>query len=199
MNKNNKIIEKSFKIEISNTLNDYFINVGPNLNAKTDNCQKSQNNHMTSKTNSFFFQPIAPMEVFQEISRLNARKSPGSENIPIKFYKIANKEISNFLSILYNKCVETGYFPHSLKLAKVIPVHKSGKHSLLNNFRPISLLSPISKIFESLVSKRLTKYLEDSNIISDHQFGCRKSHSTSCVIADIYSQISSNKDHDYYT
>ena len=53
MNKNNKIIEKSS--EISNTLNDYFINVGPNLNAKIDNCQKSQHNHMTSKTNSFFF------------------------------------------------------------------------------------------------------------------------------------------------
>ena len=55
MNENNKITEKSS--EISNTLNDYFINVGPNLNAKTDNCQKSQNNHMASKTNSFFFQP----------------------------------------------------------------------------------------------------------------------------------------------
>ena len=47
MNENNKIIEKSS--EISNTLNDYFINVGPNLNAKIDNCQKCQDNHMTSK------------------------------------------------------------------------------------------------------------------------------------------------------
>ena len=78
------------------------------------------------------------MEVFQEISRLNTKKSPGSENIPIKFYKTANEEISNFLGILYNKCVEIGYFPFSLKLAKVIPVRKSGKHSLLNNYRPIS-------------------------------------------------------------
>ena len=197
MNKNNKIIEKSS--EISNTLNDYFINMGPNLNAKIDNCQKSQHNHMASKTNSFFFQPIVPMEVFREISRLNAKKSPGPENIPIKFYKTANEEISNFLSILCNKSVKTGYFPYSLKLAKVIPVHKSGKHSLLNNYRPISLLSPISKILESLISKRLTKYLEDSNIISVHQFGFRKSHSTSHAITDIYSQISSNKDHDYYT
>ena len=127
------------------------------------------------------------------------QKSPGPKNIQIKFYKTANEEISNFLSILYNKCVEIGYFPYSLKLAKVIPVHKSGKHSLLNNYRPISLLSPISKIFESLISKWLTKYLDDSNIISDHQFGFRKSHSTSHAITDIYSQISSNKDHDYYT
>ena len=81
----------------------------------------------------------------------------------------------------------------------MIPVHKSGKHSLLNNYRPISLLSPISKIFESLISKWLTKYFEDSNIISDHQFGFSKSHSTSHAITDIYSQISSNKDHDYHT
>ena len=58
-------------------------------------------------------------------SRLNAKKSSRSENIPIKFCKTANEEISNFLSILY-KCVEIGYFPYSLKLAEVIPVHKSG-------------------------------------------------------------------------
>ena len=115
MNRNNKIIEKSS--EISNTLNDYFINVGPNLNAKIDNCQKSQHNHMTSKTNYFFLQPIVPKEVFQKIFRLNAKKSPGPENVPIKFYKTANEEISNFLSIMYNKCVEIGYFPYSLKLA----------------------------------------------------------------------------------
>ena len=76
MNENNKIIENSY--DISNTLNDYFINVGPNLNAKIDNCQKSQHNHMTSKTNSFFFQPIVRMEVFQEISRLHATKIPRS-------------------------------------------------------------------------------------------------------------------------
>ena len=96
MNENNKIIEKSS--EISYTLNDYFINVGPNLNAKIDNCQKSQDKHTTSKANSFFFQPIVPVKVFQEISRLNAKKSPGRENIPIKFYKTVNKEISNWPS-----------------------------------------------------------------------------------------------------
>ena len=53
---------------------------------------------MTSKANSFFFQPIVSMEVFQEISRLNANKSPGPENIPIKFYKTANKRSPTFLA-----------------------------------------------------------------------------------------------------
>ena len=99
-------------------MNDYFVNVGRKLNAKIDNCQKSQNNHMTSKAKSFFFQIIVPIEVFQEISCLNAKKSPGPENIPIKFSKTFNEKISNFHSVLYNKFVEIGHFPYSLKLAK---------------------------------------------------------------------------------
>ena len=126
-------------------------------------------------------------------------KAAGPENIPLTFYKKANECISNFLCLLYNKCIENGFFPSPLKQAKVIPIYKSGKRYLANNYRPVSLLSPISKIFESLISIRLISFLEDNNIISEQQFGFRKQHSTTHAVTDVHSQISKNLDNKQHT
>ena len=146
-----------------------------------------------------FFQPIIPLEVYQEINKLNLKKAAVPENISLSFYKKANECISNFLCNLFNKCVESGFFPTALKQAKVIPIYKSVKHYLTNNYRPISLLSPTSKIFERLISKRLISFLEDNCILSDHQFGFRKQHSTTHVVTDVYSQISNYLDNKQHT
>ena len=67
------------------------------------------------------------------------------------FLKLRAKIISSYLSKLYNKCVEYGVFPKSLKFAEEIEIYKSGKKNKINNYRPISLLSSFSKIFEFLV------------------------------------------------
>ena len=68
----------------------------------------------------------------------------------------------------------------------------------MNNYRPISLLSPLAKVFEKLKSIRLTKFLKDNNILADQQLGFRKGkgHSTTQAVTDIYSQICSNPDND---
>jgi retron-type reverse transcriptase len=72
----------------------------------------------------------------------------------------------------------TGTVPSQLKIAKVIPVYKSGDRRMVENYRPISLLNVFSKIFEKVVHNRLTTFLNINNIISPSQFGFRKSHST---------------------
>ena len=167
-------------------------------NVKIDNDISAPKN-ISSNPKSLFFQPIIPPEVYREINKLNLKKAAGPENIPLTFYKRANECISNFLCLLYNKCIENGFFPSPLKQAKVIPIYKSGKRYLANNYRPISLLSPISKIFESLTSIRLISFLEDNNIISEQQFGFRKQHSTTHVVTDVHSQISKNLDNKQHT
>ena len=141
-----------------------------------------------------FFQPIVPVEVYQAIQNQNLKKAAGPENIPIKFYKIADEWIANFLSEYFNKCLEHGYFPSALKLAKVKPIFKSGKRSSMNNYRPISLLSPLAKVFEKLISIRLSKFLEQNNILADQQLGFRKGHSTTHAVTDLYSHICNNLD-----
>ena len=116
------------KSEISNTLNDYFVNVGANLSAQagTGNLKDSFIDKIPSNMHSCFFQPIIPVEVYQVIQNQSSKKAAGPENIPIKFYKIAGEWIANFLSEHFNKCLEHGYFPNALKIAKVKPIFKSG-------------------------------------------------------------------------
>ena len=88
------------------------------------------------------------------IHHLNTKKANGLENIAVKYYKLANEYICSFLNEIFNTCALQGIFPHDLKLAKVIPIHKGGCDSSPNNYRPIFLLSPLAKVFESLILTR---------------------------------------------
>ena len=71
----------------------------------------------------------------------------------------------------------TGVFPVQLKIAKVIPIHKSGPKTEVSNYRPISLLSSFSKIFEKIMHNRVVNFLEDNNALYDMQFGFRAGRS----------------------
>jgi len=79
---------------------------------------------------------------------------------------------------LITKSLETGVIPNQLKIAKVVPIFKSGDRLSPDNYRPISLLPNFSKILEKVVSTRLIEFLDEQKIISESQFGFRKGHST---------------------
>ena len=94
---------------------------------------------------------------------------------------------------------QTGVFPSSMKLAKIIPIFKSGKAEF-NNYRPISLLSLFSKILEKLYSKRLEQlFVDKNNVLSNSQYGFRSSMSTSHALIDLVEEISESIDKKLYT
>ena len=80
-------------------------------------------------------------------------------------------------------------FPDKLKIAKVIPLFKKGDESLIENYRPIFLLSSISKVFERIVFNQLYKYLDDNNLLFDSQYGFRKHHSTELAAVELIDRI----------
>ena len=97
--------------------------------------------------------------------------------------------ISSALVILINESFTTGIFPDKLKVAKVIALHKKGASDNLSNYRPISLLSIFSKIFEKIMCKRLYKFLEINEILHPLQFGFCKNHSTSHTLISMTETI----------
>ena len=116
-----------------------------------------------------------------------------------KFYKLLGPIISSYLSNIFNACYESGTFPAVLKCAKIIPLHKSGSRYTTNNYRPISLLSTISKVFEKLLYVGLEKFLSRNNVVTEHQFGFCQGYSTEMAVADLCSTLQRNNDDGYFT
>ena len=111
---------------------------------------------------------------------------------------MSNAVISPFLSNFFKSCIHQGKFSNFLKIAEVVPVFKKRDSNLLTNYRPISILSQLSKIFEKLTFNRINNYLEKYYLISDKQFGFRKNSSTSHAISNIYEKLTKNFDAGIY-
>ena len=176
---------------ISNIFNTYFANVGKSI----DNCiGKSTLDPLffmndSSNPQSFFISPVIPQEVSGIISSLDRSKTVGPYSIPIKLLKILGSRISTHLSQIINSSFSSGTFPDVLKIAKITPIFKKGSKTDKNNYRPISVLSVFSKIFEKLMYTRLYKYLDVHNILCSQQYGFRANHSTSHALISITEEI----------
>ena len=91
--------------------------------------------------------------------------------------------------------MSSGVYPDKLKIAKVIPIHKKGSKTDVSNYRPISILSCINKIYEKLICKRLYKFLSKKKCLYDYQFGVRENHSTLQALIETVDNIKLGIDH----
>ena len=141
-----------------------------------------------TETNTFFTSPTSPEEVIN-IQDLKTSKRTGPNSLPQKIIKQIKKTISLPLSELINKTLAQGIFPSAFKTAKVVPIFKNESIILCNNFRPISLLSNVSKIIEKLMHKRLNKFLEQETCFYSLQFGFRLNCFTNNALMSIIESI----------
>ena len=139
-----------------------------------------------------YFAKITEDEVSKIIFDLELGKAIGHDGISAEVLKWCAPFILNHLTRIFNKCVEKGIYPNMLKIAKVTALHKGGDKSISDNYRPISVLSLINKVFEKLIHKRISSFLERYKIISKQQFGFRKQHSTSHSITCLYEKLNTN-------
>jgi len=139
--------------------------------------------------NSMFCEPVSSEKLFKLINNLKNSKSTGFDNISPKLIKQVMHAVIDPLVYLYNLSFETGIVPGKLKIAKVVPVYKSGDSSLPNNYRPISLLSVFDKLLEKLMAIRLNNFLSVNNILYRYQFGFHKNYSTVLAVIDVVDNI----------
>ena len=131
-------------------------------------------------------------EVWAKIKKINTKKSSGPDNITGQQIKNLTKPISKFITAIFNTCIRLNYFPSAWKQAKIIMLPKPNKSTLEpNNYRPISLLSQLSKIFERLILDRLQLFLEKNEILNPSQFGFRKSRSSSLQAFRLAQEVAS--------
>ena len=135
-------------------------------------------------------------EVLEALNNFCSYKSSGYIDIPIELYKHSKFVICNYLVRSFNCMLEEDEYPSIFKMAKVVPIHKGGSKQTINNCRPISVLSPLNKVFELLLKKRLTNFWKKYNLFSDYQFGFREGHSTTLAITHLFENFLHFKDND---
>jgi len=137
--------------------------------------------------------PLTEKDVGSAFSRLSNKKSSGMDGLSGFFIKIFLKVLTPFLTTLFNMILDTGIIPSTWKIAKIIPVHKKGDINKVENFRPVSNINSISKVFELTILQRFEQ-LDQDLMLGSFQHGFRKEHGTDTAIAEVVNMISEGSD-----
>ena len=129
----------------------------------------------------FFLEPTNETEIKLIIRELKEGAS-GRDGILPNHIKCVSDFIAHPLTRIANLSLEQGVFPEEIKFAVVTPIYKAKDPMFFNNYRPISLFSSFSKIFEHLMYNRLLTFLNKQDFLNQYQFGFRNKHSTLMAI-----------------
>ena len=175
---------------IAGEFSNFFSNIASDLDRNIPSGGASPISYMNNPNQQNFSIPIATTHEIKTIIIQFPNKGCSVNEIPVYIYKVLEHLISGVLCYFFNKSVTSGNFPTCLKTARVIPIYKGkGDSSSVNNFRPISILPIISKIFEKLMYARLNRFLSFSDILVKHQFGFRQNRSTSDAIIEFLDHV----------
>ena len=178
----------------ANTFNDFFCSVAESVIDKLGDSQIPFHEYFNNMHNAGFpqfqFRPVTFIKVRDTITALKNSHSKDSDNINTKIIKTIKDIIIVPLTKLINQSISCNIFPSVLKIAKVIPVYK-GKGSIDDhtNYRPISLLPILSKVFERILKSQINDHFETNNLFTISQFGFRKNRTTSLAVDSFTSNI----------
>lgn len=146
------------------------------------------------------FNPITPLELKEIIRTLPTKKAPGHDLITNIVLKHLTPKTLAYLSTIFNRCLSIGYFPLKWKIAHIIVFLKPGKNkNEVTSYRPISLLTTMSKILEKCIKTRLELQIHEKNILPPIQYGFRQGHSTNHQLLRLTETIEKGFDRKQYT
>jgi hypothetical protein len=163
--------------DVANHFNKYFTSIADKLESSMPLASEDPLKHVESQCNSFVCLPTTASEV---LSVINSFKNKGSDlkSVPTLAFKVVAEIVSPVVADLINLSFNRGTFPNNLKVARVIPVFKAGSRDSANNYRPISTLHVLNKIFEKVMYVRLDEYIRKYSVLSVNQFGFKRGSST---------------------
>ena len=176
--------------DIANHFNNFFVNIGPTLASRIKKTNATHTQYLKGNyVNSMFMSDVTDNEIDNLLKSLKD-SAAGWDDIDPKVIKISHGPLTKPLVHLCNLSLNSGVFPHQLKLAKVTPIYKTGDVMLFNNYRPVSVLPVFSKLFEKVMYKRFLDYLIRYKILYEFQFGFRYGHSTYMSLIILIDKIS---------
>jgi hypothetical protein len=190
---NNAIIKD--KNDIVKNFNTYFANIGKDISEKIPNSPNNFTHYLTqANQQSFYFDPILPHNILEITSKIKSKQSFDHNNMSTKLLKASIEKVVTPITHIINLSLSTGIVPTKMKIAKVIPIFKSGDRSDFSQYRPISILPVFSKLLEKIVAKKLINFLDSTHQLYQHQYGFRPGHTTIHPIIHLLNQIAEEND-----
>ena len=175
--------------EIASSMNEFFCTVGRNLSVKIPQhpnpllSEEYKINESDEQPAEFTFHAVDTVTIHRALCKMKKSFGFGSDGIASNFLKIAYPVISNSICDIFNFSIFSGSFPDSWKIARVAPIFKGGQRDDRSNYRPISVLPVVSRLFEKLIYDQLYHYLDKNRYLVSHQSGFRSLHSVvTCLL-----------------
>lgn len=185
---NDKQQEFENELDMANYCNDFFINNNVKLETEIPTPLQPHILDMPVQ-NSMFLAPVTKNELIKHISSLKNNSAPGLDEVSAKLIKDTHSEITVPLLHIINCIFECGTVPSAFKVSVIVPIHKTGSKSDIQNYRPISMISNFAKIFEKCLKERLLSHFKKNNILSSNQFGFIEGSSTTDAMFKLTSSI----------
>ena len=198
-----KLTDKSFT---ANSFCEYLITITRNLKSKSIALRDfvwsrpAKENLPSQVTESqFTFKDVKESDILIELKNLKQEKASGLDNFSSGLLKDAALVLTKPLTFIINLSLETGVVPRECKVAKVIPLYKSGSLAEIDNYRPISILPALSKILEKIVRQQLMAHLERHILLFEYQFGFCPNHAMELAVTYFTDLIRKEADSDKAT
>ena len=162
--------------DIAEAFNNHFANISQSLAQEIPISEIGPVAYVSPVEAVFSFQQINVQKVIKLLKAIDVSKATGLEKIPNRLLKIATEVVAPSLTGIFNQSLVTGIFPSDWKMVQVSPIFKNG--SDLNNYRPISVIPTVAKIFEKIIYDKLYQYLNDNGLLNNGQSGFHSLYST---------------------
>jgi hypothetical protein len=170
----------SDKIVIANRFNEFFTGIGEEISNSVPPVDKKPEDYVE------YGRPIPPLQlgnttpehIMKIIKKFQPKSSCDINGVSTKMIKFVGEQIAKPLAHIFNISLSTGNFPSKLKQCRVVPIFKAGDQLECDNYRPISMLSSISKVLEKIVADKLVFHLTSNNLLYQHQYGFLPKRST---------------------
>lgn len=187
LKENNIMISKPQ--DIANTFSNNFNHSSENDRSSSTEALNYLKRSVNRINNEMKWDSITPNEICVIVNKMPLKRSCGFDEIPITVIKDNIDILSEPLSYFYNECVREGIFPDQFKIAKILPIYKKDSKTDPKNYRPISLLPTLSKIFEKIIKSRLLTHLKLSSILNSRQYGYQGEIGTTDAIDTLLADV----------
>jgi sarcosine oxidase/L-pipecolate oxidase len=189
------------KLEIANEFNDFFSSIGVKIAESVKQTTVKPEDYMPNLENvqNLDLGTVNSAHICDIIKSLQTKNSCDIDGISTKLLQKIATEISRPLAHIFNLSLTLGKFPDRLKTSRTVPIFKAGRSDLCDNYRPIALLSTMSKILEKIVCVQLINHLDRNKILYKHQYGFQRGKSTEHSIVHALNFISKAMNENKFT